>query len=94
MPRHQTLHKEIKGNILKLRNHHQVKKVVIGPYENCRHRYSPGAIVWQRDITSGFKLNGYDGSGIYTFYLYLKEEVYRQEVKDYLKVFKARSERN
>lgn len=87
MPRHQTLHKEIKANILKLRSYPLVKKVVIGPYENCRHRYTPGNILCQRDTENGFKLNGYDGSGVYCFYLYLNNKDDRETVRDYLDNF-------
>jgi hypothetical protein len=93
MPNHQTLHKEIKANFLKLYKHSKVKKIVIGPYENCRHRYSPGSIVWQKDTVNGFRLKGYDGSGIYRFYLYLNNKDDRVEVKNYLTIFQGASNR-
>ncbi|BBM89360.1 hypothetical protein COTS27_01059 [Spirochaetota bacterium] len=73
MPRHQTLHKEIKSAIRLLRGHTAVKKVVIGRYENCRHRYPPGALKILRKTDTGFKLAGYDGSGVYDFFVYLKK---------------------
>lgn len=87
MARHQTLHKEIKLQVLKLRSHASVKRVAIGPYENCRHRYTPGTIQIQMETQSGFKLNGYDGSGVYCFYLYLESEAERDHVRNHLKYF-------
>ena len=87
MPRHQTLHKGIKKTIVKLRAHKLIKRVTIGPYENCRHKYSIGTIKIQRPTTSGLKLNGYDGSGVYVFYLYFVNailELEKEEVKTYI----------
>lgn len=81
MVRHQTLHKKIKPNVNKLRAHHLIKKIIIGPYENCRHKYSPGKIKIQKTTTNGFKLNGYDGSGVYCLFLYWIEGISESEKK-------------
>lgn len=88
MPKHQTLHKEIKPQVNKLKSHPLTKKIVIGPYENCRHHYKPGTIKIQSATNNGFKLNGYDGSGVYCLFLYFVKGVTNDEkknVEEYIK---------
>jgi hypothetical protein len=75
---HQSIHKELKKKIEKLR---KKAKVSVGPYSNCRHKFSPGAIIIKNDTSSGFKIFGYDGSGVMTFYVYTNES---QEIKKYI----------
>ena len=84
MPRHQTLHKEVKPNVNKLRKHANVKKVVIGPYNNCRHKFKPGKIHIKQETSNGFKVFAYDGSGIFTLYVYVEDINLRDEVRNYI----------
>lgn len=90
MPKHQTLHKEVKINVNRLRAHKFIKRISIGPYENCRHKYRPGVLKFQRETSSGWKINGYDGSGIYTLYIYLEQPEsieQRNSIAMYMKKF-------
>ncbi len=91
MPRHQTLFKEVKVGVKKILKQESVKKIIVGPYENCRHAYPPGTILIKQATTTGFKLAGYDGSGVVTLYLYLKEEKNREKVELYLNKFTKKS---
>jgi hypothetical protein len=84
MPRHQTLHKEVKHKVKKLRKHQNVKKVVIGPFNNCRHRYKPGKILIKQETDNGFKVFAYDGSGIFTLYVYVEPITARNIVREYI----------
>ncbi len=87
MARHQTLFKEIKVNVKKIRKHPAIKKIIVGPYENCRHSYSPGTILIKAEISNGFKLFGYDGSGVVVLYAYLKDPASKDEIEKYLNRF-------
>ncbi len=72
MAKHQTLRKEVKVGVKLLRGHDEVKKIIIGRYENCRHRYAPGAFKTMSKTKSGFKLKAFDGSGVHDLHVYLK----------------------
>ena len=82
--KHQTVGKDLKRVIEKIRNHSSVKKVVIGRYENCRHHYSPGSVKIQSDIENGFKMFGYDGSGQQEFYVYVDSLEKRSPLKNWI----------
>ena len=84
MPRHQTLHKEVKPNVNKLRRHPYVKKVVIGPYNNCRYKFKPGKIIIKQVTSNGFKVFAYDGSGIFTLYVYVDPVSASDDVRSYI----------
>ncbi len=88
MPRHQTIFKEVKVKIKLILKNSKIKKIVVGPYENCRHKYKPGTILVKGETANGFKLSGYDGSGVMRFYLYLKDIADKEEIKEYLEKFK------
>ena len=68
--RHQTIHKELKNPIRNMRKMNGVKKIIVGPYSNCRHKYTPGTLSFKNNTNNGFKMFGYDGSGVMTFYVY------------------------
>ena len=87
MSNHQTLHKGIKKPVKLLEKQEYVKKVVIGPYHNCRHKYSPGMILYKSDIKNGIKVFGYDGSGVFTLYVYIDPFDKKQEMVNNTKNF-------
>lgn len=67
--KHQSLDKSLKNNIFWIENLSEVKKVIIGYSESCRHRYSPGSIRFKIGTASGIKVFGYSGNGITDIYI-------------------------
>jgi len=82
--KHQTIHKELKHCIKQLRNHEYVKKVIVGRYENCRHKYPTGTLLVKGIIDNGLKIFGYDGSGVHNFYVYVEPLSEIQTIKHYI----------
>ena len=51
-----------------------VKKVVLGRTESCRHSFPPGHIRCKKDISGGFKANGYSGNGVIDLFVRCEDD--------------------
>jgi len=78
--KHNTLHRDILKTVQRFQRTTGVDKVVLGHPKNCRHRFTPGCVKFNRLIPNGIELKAYDGNGLRPVYLYTKQpdEVLRQ----------------
>jgi hypothetical protein len=67
--KHTTVAKELKQTVVWLESLDEVKRVIIGISEACRHRYSPGSIRVKQVVLGGLSVNGYSGRGVTNLYL-------------------------
>lgn len=62
-----------------------VKKVVLGSYHPCKHRYPSGSLKHREDIRTGIRVNGYYGRGIQDIIVVISPIEKREDIKNYIK---------
>ncbi len=67
--RHKTVPKELKPTIAWLESFDEIKRVIIGISESCRHTYTPGTIRVRSAVLGGLSVNGYGGNGVTDIYV-------------------------
>jgi len=84
--RHKSASPDLNRSIRWLESLGAIKKVVLGFTECCRHKYAPGHLRYQMDVSGGLRVIGYSGNGVTDLFL-------RVEPKDLEEVKKKISER-
>ncbi|MBI3735737.1 hypothetical protein HY256_04400 [Candidatus Sumerlaeota bacterium] len=78
---HPSFPKELKNRLNALEKRPDIKRVIMGPTESARHRYSPGHLRYAMDIPGGIKARGYTGGGVIEIYIYCADrEAIRKEL--------------
>jgi hypothetical protein len=67
--RHKSVEKNLRPAVRWLESLAQVKRVILGLTDNCRHSFPAGVIRHRRDVLGGFKANGYGGSVIIDMFI-------------------------
>ena len=62
--KHKSIGKELKPSLRWLSSIADIKKIVLGRCESCRHRYAPGTLRVQNEKKGGINLKAYGGNGI------------------------------
>ena len=62
--RHQSLSKVLDVSVRWLEARDDVRKVILGRTESCRHAYPPGHLRVRRPTDAGLHVNGYSGNGV------------------------------
>lgn len=57
-----------------LESFEEVKKLVLGLTENCRHKYTPGHIRFKSNVSAGIKVNGYSGNGVIDIFIRIEPD--------------------
>lgn len=72
--KHTTVEKSLRPEIAWLESLTEVKKVILGISDSCRHSYPPGHLKLQGETDGGLRLNGYSGSGVTRVFVRVDEE--------------------
>ena len=72
--RHKSAGNELDRSIRWLESLSEVKKVILGFSESCRHKYAPGHLKIRSDVDGGFKVNGYSGNGVVDLFVRVETE--------------------
>jgi len=72
--RHKSASSDLDRSILWLESFSEVKKVILGFTESCRHKYRPGFIKIKSDVNGGLKANGYSGNGVVDLFIRVEPE--------------------
>lgn len=83
--KHKTLAKELKQTVAWLESFDEIKKIILGISEACRHRYTPGTIRVQSEVLGGLVLNGYSGNGITKIYIQISPPERITDVREMIK---------
>ena len=67
--RHQSLSKVLDVSVRWLEARDDVRKVILGRTESCRHAYPPGHLRVRRPTDAGLHVNGYSGNGVVDLFL-------------------------
>ena len=79
--RHKSLGKILNKQISWLEGFDEVKKVVLGRTENCRHSFQTGYLKVQQDCDGGFYLKAFSGNGVVDIFIRCDEQN-REKLKD------------
>jgi len=79
--RHTSLDKHVKINIKWIEHIVEVKKIILGFSEACRHKYPPGHIRFKSDVEGGIKVNAYSGKGVTDIFIKIEPITAREAVK-------------
>lgn len=69
MGKHQSISKDLKRSILWLMSIDEVRRLILGVSEACRHSYAPGVLRVRHRLMGGVAVNAYGGKGITTIYV-------------------------
>ena len=72
--RHKSAGGDLDRSIRWLESLAEVKKVILGFSNSCRHKYPPGHIKIRLDVDGGFKANGYSGNGVVDLFIRVETE--------------------
>jgi len=62
--KHKSFDKELKPSMRWLSSIDEVKKIILGRCESCRHKYPPGFLRVQSEDSGGLNIKAYGGRGI------------------------------
>jgi hypothetical protein len=79
--RHKSMDKDTKRSVKWLLGQPYVKKVVLGVYANCRHRYSDGHLEVKRELPVGLQVVAYGADGLTKLTVSVEPLEKRDEVK-------------
>lgn len=72
--KHKTVPRELKQTVAWLNRQPEIKKIVLGRTEVCRHKYKNGHLNCRSATEAGIKCTGYFGSGILDLFLVIDAE--------------------
>lgn len=72
--KHKSATKDLDRSIRWLEGLNDVKKVVLGRTESCRHSFTPGHVRCKQNVFGGFKANGYSGNGVIDLFVRCDED--------------------
>jgi hypothetical protein len=85
--KHVSVSKEVRQSISWLENFFEVKRVIIGRSEACRHRYSPGTLRTRSVVLGGININAYGGEGVTNVYVQISP---KEKIADMVEMIKEK----
>lgn len=73
--KHTSTDKDIGRRVRHIQGLAGVKKVVLGPFANCRHRYGAGDLRLIKEGDGFMQLRAYAGEGLRDLYVYFTDQV-------------------
>lgn len=67
--KHTSVEKNLRRAVRWLESLGQIRRVILGRTESCRHSFPAGHVRHRRDVPGGFKANGYGGSVIIDMFI-------------------------
>ncbi len=85
--KHQSLAPDLRHSVAWLESLVEIKRVIIGISESCRHQYGPGTLRARREVLGGILISAYSGRGVTDIFLNISPV---EKIPDVIEAIKER----